>query len=132
MEDRDSGDITDYRDDENSINAVLELAPTSFGDSGTRAQLDKVVTHFDLKTPITNCIISTAVETSVTFERAGSVNIKDDGRRTRSLVVYPFERHALYFQVRWEHNTIDETVRITGVDYKASPLSDKGLEEADS
>ena len=130
MEDRDSGDVTDYRDDESSINATLELAPTSFGDSGTRAQLDKVITHFDYKTSITNCVISTAVDTSTDFERAGSVNITDDGRRTRSLSVNPPQRHALFFQVKWEHNTIDETIRITGVDYKASQLSDKGIEEA--
>jgi len=130
MEDRDSGDVTDYRDDQSGINAVLELAPTAFGDSGTRAQLDKVITHFDYRTSITDCVISTAVDTSINFERAGSVNITDDGRRTRSLSVNPPQRHALFFQVKWEHNTIDETIRITGVDYKASQLSDKGIEEA--
>lgn len=132
MEDRDSGDVTDYRDDESGITAVLELAPTSFGDTGTRAQLDKVITHLDYETSVTGCDVSVAVDSSTEFDHAGTINVEYDGRRTRSIFVTPPKPHALYFQARWEHTTIDETIRITGIDYKASQLSDEGLEEADS
>ena len=132
LEDRDTGTSKDYRDDEVGISAVLEYAPTSFGDSGTRANLAMVISHFDYSTPITGCDVSVSTDTSKEFVHCGTINIADNGNRTRSIKVRPVQSKALYFQVRWEHATIDEAFKLTGITYKASAADDELFEEADT
>ena len=131
FEDRDSGEATDYRDDESGISAVLEYAPTSFGDSGTRASLSKVISHFDYLTDVSNMRVSVSVDTSSEFKHCGTINMTDNNKRTRSIKVRPVESRGLYFQVRYEHDTIDQSFKLTGIDYKAKEQDDELWEEAD-
>ena len=131
MEDRDTGHPSDYRDDEAGISAILEYGPISFGDSAKKAELSKVISHFDYQTDISNCNVSISTDTSKEFVHCGTINIKDNGKRTRSIKVRPVDSDALFFQVRYEHSTLDESFKLTGIDYRAMESSDEVWEEAD-
>ena len=43
----------------------------------------------------------------------------------------PFEDEGLFFQIRFEHATKDESFKLTSIDYRAIEGSDEVWEEAD-
>jgi hypothetical protein len=123
---RDTGSDTDYRDDNAAITASFTYAPQSFGDTGSRAVLNRVITHVD--GTVTALEPSIATDLSTTFQSVDTINIDSGGGESgaSSLPV----RHALYFQMAYSHSTIDEPLKLGGIDWKVSGLDELGITQS--
>ena len=124
---RDAGDATDYRDDDNAINARLTYAPQSFGDTGSRAVLNRVITH--IEGTVTDLVPSFSTDLSTTFETVDAIGT-ESGVSGESIASSLPERHALYFQVQYTHSVKDEGCKIGGIDFRVTGLSELGITQA--
>ena len=123
---RDTGNDTDYRDDNVAISSSFTYAPQAFGDTGSRAVLNRVITHID--GTVTSLEPSVATDLSDIFQSVDIINIDTVGGESvaSSLPV----RHALYFQIAYSHNTKDEALKIGGIDFKVTGLDELGITQA--
>lgn len=128
---RKAGDATDYRDDNQPIEAVITFRALDFGDAAIRKYVSKIILH--LRTPSgstgTKFFVSTDLEP--TFEELDKFEIEQDPRtRVTSLKFSTRRSKFLYLQNRLSNGTIDEGLEVTGIEYRISGLSDKGLTDA--
>lgn len=124
---RKNGDDTDYRDDDSAILCQMTYAPQSFGDSGTRAVLNRVITH--IEGSVTDLIPSFSVDLSDVFEPVDVIST-EAGVIGESIASSLPDRHALYFQVRYTHGVKDQGCKLGGIEFKVSGLSELGITQA--
>ena len=124
---RDAGNETDYRDDNQSIASRIVYAPQSFDSSGNRVVLDRIVSHIEGASSDVRPSVSVDLEN----EWADLDVIKTDGSRVGDTVASSLpSRHALYFQVQYEHDVIDEGFTLGGIDFMVSSLGETGVKQA--
>ena len=123
---RDTGGSSDYRDDSSAISASMTYAPQSFTNTGTRAILNRIVAHID--SPVTNVQPSLAVDLSGIFQNLDTINVTNaEGDTVASSVP---SRHASFFQIKYEHSTIDEGFTLGGLDFLVAGLDEDGMKQA--
>lgn len=127
---RQAGDSTDYRDDASAITSSFTYGAQSFGDSGTRATVNRVITHFHAETAATGITLSVAVDMSTTFTSTDTISYAASNPKVSSIATSIPERHGLYFQTKYTHSTIDQSMIIAGIDYKVVGIGELGIEQA--
>ena len=124
---RDSGESSDYRDDASAISATVVYAPQSFGDTGSRAVLNRIITHIEGQ--VTQLVPSVAVDLEDTFFPLDPITV-EGGTVGESVASSLPVRHALYFQIRYDHSNKDESVFLGGIDFKVTGLDELGITQA--
>jgi hypothetical protein len=121
---KNTGEVTDYRDDATAIASSITLRPEDFDLPGVRKAVSGITTQLEYET-CTGLTIQTAVNLSSTFEDAGSVTSSTQ----EDLVVRasPATRKGTYIQVKYDHATIDENLTIAGVSYSVARLDTRGV-----
>jgi hypothetical protein len=106
------------------------LAPTSFGDDGTRSEISRIIVHFDTDTDVTDCLVSSLVDMSTQAIGESLISFDAIGTKLQSIGTTPKLPHLLFHQLQIEHGTEDEALKICGVDYKVSILDELGIKQA--
>ena len=130
---RKAGDATDYRDDTSAIAASFTYAAQSFGDTGSRAIVNRVYSHFTVETSITSVTVSFSTDMNKTFTVSGDVISFSGGAtdpKMQTIGISLPETRALYFQIKYDHSTIDENLILAGLDFKVKGLSEQGITQA--
>lgn len=139
---RNTGEVSDYRDDSSAITANVLFRAMSFGDEGRRKTIPSaMITYRNQENQGDRDIqVFYAVNMENTFEEAdrselpnrGPVNDLSDTTGKRS-VVYKYSFHAnkgVYFQIRVINDKIDQALDITNVTYRVGGLTDHGIQNA--
>jgi hypothetical protein len=131
---RDEGTKYDYRDESTPIVSTFRFKSTSFGDSGTRARVHRIVNHFDAETDLTNCQVRSYVDMSTTYSVIGTINF-DLSTNTKKLYSFSIDEtfdSLLYHQIEYNHGTINEKFKLTEIDYKVAGLDEYGIPQPES
>lgn len=131
------GDETDYRDDSSAIAFKLDTRAMDFGDAGIRKLVDRVIIHFRNLVRSIGTTVSTCIDISNQWTATTSPTLykptPSTGTDTRiqnnilSLVTEGRSRNGVYFQVRVENSTIDEDVQVSGIDYRVTGKTARGI-----
>jgi hypothetical protein len=139
---RTTGTETDYRDSNQPIVFRLDTRPNSYGNSGIRKILDKVVASYRAGSATTsnNLYFSADLEQeySITspFRIAGTSenlnNFSDLVQKDIITLRHSLDRRkGIYFSIRIENSNLDENVEVAGLDYRIGGLDSKGIKSAD-
>ena len=125
-------DNTDYRDDASAITSSFTYGAQSFGDTGSRAILNRVVSHFHAETALTGTDLGVATDMNKTFTSTDSITFtaNSDDPKLFSVANSVPERHALYFQLKYTHGTLDENFILAGIDFKVEGIGELGIPQA--
>ncbi len=124
---RDLGDATDYRDDSSAISSSFTYGAQSFGDSGTRVNIGRVITHFKSVTDVTNVILSVAEDMEYVFTESADISFKKLLKKIQTIGASLPEPRVLFVQIKYEHSVKDEQLVISGIDFEAQALNDLGI-----
>jgi len=127
---RQAGDATDFRDDASGITASFTYGAQSFGDSGSRAVVNRVISHLRAETDLTDLSLSVASDMSTTFESTDPISFTGTNPKLHSTASSIPNRHGLYFQVRYDHSTKDENLILAGIDFKVQGIGELGINQA--
>ncbi len=129
---RKSGDSSDYRDDASAITSSFTYGAQSFGDQGSRAVLNRIISHFQVDTSITKLTVAVAVDMNQTFSALDDISFSSGSSEPKLVTVANGvdTRHGLYFQVKYTHNVINENFILAGIDFKVQPLPELGIDQA--
>jgi hypothetical protein len=127
---RQAGDATDYRDDADGISASFTYGAQSFQDTGSRAVLNRVISHFRAETDVTEVALDVATDMSSTFVGTDSISFTGTDPKLRTIASSVRDRHGLYFQVRYSHSIKDQNIILAGIDYKVQGIGELGITQA--
>lgn len=137
---RNTGLLSDYRDDSEGVSMKLDTRSTDFGNAGVRKVVDKVIISYRSGATATGTVLSYAVDTEETYNSTTpfQVTIPVDftesgstGNRSIATIRHSVgRRRCIYFSVRLENGTIDENVEIAGIQYIVGGLTSKGITQA--
>lgn len=137
---RNTGLISDYRDDNEGVAFSLETRPNDFGNSGIRKILDRVIVHYRVGATNTGTTLNYSVDleeeysetTPITIRKtAANTGIDDSVQKAVGTISHSVgRRRGTYFGVQILNSTIDENLEIAGVDFKIGGLSNKGQLQA--
>ena len=127
---RQAGDATDFRDDDAGIDASFTYGAQSFGDSGTRAVVNRVISHLRADTDLTALTLEMATDMSETYELTDPISFKGSDPKLHTIASSIPDRHGLYFQARYTHDTKDENMVLSGIDFKVRLLDELGITQA--
>ena len=137
---RDTGNETDFRDDNQPITWDIKYRAMDFGDAGARKTLIAIISHFRNIADAEQTRLEVAVDLERTFEttdgfildfREQSTALHD--RQNRAIVSLRSNinrRKFLYLQLRYINDGIDEPVELAGVDFRAALGTRRGIGEA--
>jgi hypothetical protein len=137
---RNTGDTSDYRDDEDPILMRIDLRAMDFGDAGVRKTFPHVLLRFRGGSDNLGTIVSTASDLSSAFAACDQfkTDLKDrpDGLSdllARQLYTIRFsvrDNRGMFLQVRVENGSKDETCELTQLAVKVAGLKAQGTTEA--
>ena len=144
---RDSGEATDYRDDESPIVATGLYKAMNFGASGVRKLLGGIIVSYRVTARMLGTIISTAADHLDNFSSLDQFEALDpvdaltneeltalsDVTRQRNISVNytPVFRRAQWAQLKIENSSLDEPVEVTELEFEVAPMKEgKGLKGA--
>jgi len=123
---RNTGESSDYRDDDQAITSVVEYSPRSFGDSGEEVLLDSFITHIEEGSSIK---VSEALDMSNSYTELDPINNDQSVKSfaVKSTVTSP---SVLFLQVRYEHKVKDEGFKLSGIDFRVAPTNAEKVPDA--
>lgn len=138
---RDSGSLTDYRDDSSAILPQIITRPNDFGLGGNRKMVDRITAHYRTDTKTTGVQVSYSPDleeeyTEVTQPILSGKNrvgtgIDDNVRTLVQTIAQSVGRQkCVYFSTRIINTSIDEVLELTGIDYRIAALTEKGIIQA--
>lgn len=137
---RNTGLISDFRDDNEGITFSLETRPNDFGNSGIRKVLDRIIVHYRIGSTNTGTSLNYSVDleeeysetTSITITRRPANSGMDDivQKAVDTISHSVGRRRGTYFAVQILNAAIDENLEIAGIDFKIGGLSNKGQLQA--
>ncbi len=138
---RNTGQISDDRDDSSAIRFLVDTRPNDYGNSGIRKVLDKALVHYrNGKAVDIVSEVSYSVDleeeyfpstVAVSNKSAEITSISDQVRQAVTTIVHQTDRRrGIYFSLRIENNVIDQPIEIAGIDYKVGGLTEKGVTSA--
>jgi hypothetical protein len=139
---RRTGSQTDFRDDNQVIEMVLDTRANSFGNPGIRKTVNDIVIDYRSPGTVTNTGTSLfyAIDTEQQYSATTPLQIdkylQNDGINSRVNKNITSIRHSLarrkgtYFSLRIRNAGRDESVEIAGISYKVAGLSSKGILQA--
>lgn len=137
---RQAGDETDYRDDNQAIEATITFRALDFGDAAIRKYVSNILLH--LRSPVdadgSKFYVSTDLNNN--FDELDQFKIQVEDTTTgisdvglSKIVTLKFNTSRskfTYLQNRLTNSNIDESMEVTGIEYRVTGLSSKGLTDA--
>lgn len=137
---RNTGDVQDSRDDNQAIHYQVDLRANDYGNPGIRKILDSIVAHYRVSERSTGITLSYSVDLDQEYTETTPIIVPKPGAEDNlsdsvaqdivSIRHNVGRRRGVYFQIRVENNTIDESVELAGVDYKIGGATEKGILQA--
>lgn len=134
---RNTGLVTDYRDSDQGILFQVDTRPNDYGSSNVRKVLDSVTIHYRIGAENIGTSLLYSVdllneysetEAFILPQPAGNTGIGDSP--TRQIVTVRHDigrRRGLFFSMRVENSTLDESIEIAGLDYRVGGLENSGI-----
>jgi hypothetical protein len=137
---RSSGEVSDYRDGNAAIEAVLEARAVSFGNTGIRKTVSNIVINYRSNSNSNSTFVYTSPDlfndyTLSTLFRVLTKSIKDGlsstaGQAVVSVLHSIGRRRCIYMSVKIVNSAIDENVEVAGMSYVVSGLTSAGIKQA--
>ena len=129
FQNRDAGDVTDYRDDDSAITATFTYAPQSFGDIGRYKKMSHTIVQFDGAGP---SLIKgeMALDLSSDFTELDDAVMGEGNWKGISVAFSPPPANAVFYQMKLTHGVIDEACVINGLAFKVEPGSEAKIRQA--
>lgn len=131
---RRAGDSTDYRDRHSAVDLQVTTRGMDFGDSGIRKMVRSIVSHYTaLDADGTTLSLGRDFNSAYELSDAFVVSSTDSSGNAVDIntVQTNFQSdRGIYFQLKFQNDTIDEPFELTRVDWRVSGLSDRGITKA--
>jgi hypothetical protein len=132
MKIRNTGDVSDYRDDDQAVAMEIRFRAIDFGDSGIRKAVANVLAHFRNLANQTGTEVFSAMDLSNTYSKLDDFRITGQQNQVVSIQFAVNRRKGVYFQFRITNSTLDEPVELAGFDIRVAGLDDKTILQAKS
>jgi hypothetical protein len=138
---RNLGDVSDYRDDANAVESILEARATAYGNTGVRKVVASVTIHYRSGGNSQNTSVYMAPDLYQEYDLSSSFRILAkpglvDGLGTIAgqdvvSIMHSFpKRRCIYMSVKIVNNGKDENVELAGFSYSVAGLSGAGVKQA--
>lgn len=127
---RNTGDVSDYRDDDEAISMEVRFRAIDFGDAAIRKAVSSVLVHFRNLADQTGTQVFSATDLDTVYQQLDDFQIVNNSRAVVSIQFSVNRRKGLYFQFRLTNNTIDEPVEVAGFDIRVAGASDRAILQA--
>jgi hypothetical protein len=138
---RNTGEASDYRDDANAIESVLEARATAFGNTAVRKAVATVTVHYRSGANSNNTSVYMAPDLYQEYDLSSSFRILSqpslvDGLGTVAgqdvvSIAHSFpKRRCIYMSIKITNTGKDESVEIAGFSYTVAGLSGAGIKQA--
>ena len=138
---RNTGEASDYRDDANAIESVLEARATAFGNTAVRKAVATVTVHYRSGANSNNTSVYMAPDLYQEYDLSSSFRILSqpslvDGLGTVAgqdvvSIAHSFpKRRCIYMSIKITNTGKDENVEIAGFSYTVAGLSGAGIKQA--
>lgn len=135
------GDPTDFRDAHAAVDAVITSRALDFGAPGIRKVFGAIITHYRANlAQISGTTLTYSYDLQEEFRETddliitrttSTTGISDsENQKGRSILSELDRKRAVYFQVRYTNDTLDEPMDIAGFTIRVAGLSDKGILQA--
>jgi len=138
---RATGTVSDFRDSNQPIVFRLDTRPNSYGNSGIRKVLDKIVASYRTATGTSSNLLYYSTDLEQEYSLTTPFNVKGTAALTglsdiigKDIVTLRHSldrRKGVYFSIRIENNNLDENVEVAGLDYRVGALDSKGILSAE-
>lgn len=137
---RQAGDKTDYRDDDQPIEASITFRALDFGDAAIRKYVSNIMLYLRSPEDSTGNKFYIATDLQDNFHELDefkvlvedtTTGISDRGLTKVVTIKFNTSRSKFtYLQNRLTNGSIDEALEVTGIQYRVTGLSHKGLTDA--
>jgi len=138
---RNTGLLSDYRDDSSAINFEVITRGNDFGDGGVRKVVRGIVSHFtgaDSKGTflvVGRDLVDNFDPTDAFYlvSAVPATGLQDTGeKKLNSIMSMINSSKAVYFQLKYTNGALDESVEIVGIDWKVAGIGPKTITQAAS
>ena len=138
---RNTGEASDYRDDANAIESVLEARATAFGNTAVRKAVATVTVHYRSGANSDNTSVYMTPDLYQEYDLSSSFRVLTKpgvvdglgsiaGQDVVSIAHSFPKRRCIYMAVKIINSGIDENVEIAGFSYTVAGLSGAGVKQA--
>jgi hypothetical protein len=128
---RRAGDATDYRDDDQAIEAVITFRALDFGDAAVRKYLSKIILHLRTTAASSGTKFFISTDLDGNFVELDQFEVQADNlKKVTSLKFSTSKSKFLFLQSRLTNGTIDEGLEVTSIEYRLAEIKDTGLTDA--
>jgi hypothetical protein len=128
---RKAGDLTDYRDDAQAIEAIVTFRALDFGDAAIRKYLSKIILHLRTTAASSGTKFFISTDLDGNFVELDQFEVQADNlKKVTSLKFSTNRSKFLYLQNRLTNDTIDEGLEVTGIEYRLVGLDDTAHTDA--
>lgn len=136
LQSRQSGQLTDYRDENASIAVRIRSRPHHFGEPSTRKAIKAVVSHLAVpESGTSNVQVATRVNLGGNMEQTDSIRLSQASSLYKpntyiSISSSPSQPRGVFFQVEWTTDEIDKGFEMAFYGMKVTGLTEATLIEA--
>ena len=123
---RNTGDVQDYRDDDQAIQAVVEYSPRSFGDTGEEVLLDSFISHIEQGSSVQ---VYEGLDMSKTYTELDPIS-NDETLKSYAVKSTVSSPSILFLQVKYEHSVKDENFKLAGIDFRVAATNAEKIPDA--
>lgn len=137
---RNTGLLSDFRDDNQGINFQMTTRANDFGNAGIRKVVNAVVIHYRTQATTSTTTLSYAPDLQVEYAPTSSFQVKqisnntdlsDEIQKSIQTLKHTLERRrCVYMQLQIQNTGIDEDLEVAGLEWRVGGLNDSGLLEA--
>lgn len=137
---RNTGQESDFRDDSEAINLVLQTRPNNFGDTGKRKVIDKVLIDYRVGSESTETEVRYSLDLEEEYSDTSAFNIPKPTDNNGLDDIIPREvvtlghnldrRRGIYISIEISNSEMDQQVEVSGITYKVAGLNDRGILQA--
>jgi hypothetical protein len=137
---RNSGEVQDFRDDDEAINAEVVMRALDFGDGAVRKYLRSIILHLRTPEDATGTTMAVALNLKAVFNQLDGFivdvedstdGLSDTGIQKISSIKFNTQRSKFsYIQTKFTNAVKDENVQITAVEFRVAGLKATGLFDA--
>lgn len=134
---RNTGTVSDYRDDNEAVSMSLETRPFNFGDTGRRKVVDKIFVDYRVGAENTGTSLLFSPDLEVEYQEttpftvpkpSDSSNLSDAIARDIVTIGHNIgRRRCIYISIQITNETLDENVEISGMTFNVAGLSERGI-----
>ena len=135
------GELSDYRDDDQAINMTVLTRAIDALESGRRKIFSSIITHYRAVATSTGTTLQAALDLKETFQDTDAfvitkeeetTGLGDSGTQKIITILSTIdEKVGIYLQLKYTNSTIDETVEITGIDFRVAAKTEAGILQAE-